>query len=332
MQFKRENGQYFTEFNPFYNDGFLQWVKECDMQNHTILEPFAGSNNLIKMLQEMELCKAFSSFDIKPQNPLVKKQDTLLNFPQNHEVCITNPPYLAQNSAKRRGLFYPNTNHDDLYKFALELCLKNCNYVGAIIPASFLNAKIFRERLSHYILLNNKMFNDTEHPVCLALFKPKSSDVAIFEGRDFLGFLSHFEGKLPKNEEAEISLKFNAKNGNLGLVAIDNTVKPSIKFCKGDDICPERISHSSRSITRIEVDADVSRLIGRLNERLKLFREETFDLFLTPFKGVRKTENSGEGWIISLRGRLLGSVFKICGILWIIRNIAWNTKMLSKEM
>jgi hypothetical protein len=285
---KRVNGQYFTENNPFCSDGFLQWAEECDMQNHNILEPFAGSNNLIKMLQEMGLCKAFSSFDINPQNPAVKKQDTLSNFPQNHEVCITNPPYLAQNSAKRRGLFFPDTQYDDLYKFALDKCLANCKNVGAIIPASFLNAKIFRERLSHYILLNSKMFNDTEHPVCLALFKESSKDVKIYENTHFLGNLSEFEKKLP-SATTKFDMKFNEKTGKLGLIAIDNTAEPSIKFCKGEDIPPSRISNSSRSITRILIDhPNSTKLINNLNEYLHEFRKETCDLFLTPFKGLRK--------------------------------------------
>lgn len=141
---KRTNGQYFTERNPFINDGFLEWSSECDISNNIILEPFAGSNNLIQMLLDMKLCNKFISYDIEPQHNNVIFKDTLLNFPQGFNVCITNPPYLAQNSARRRGIFYPNTKFDDLYKFALNKCLESCEYVGAIIPASFLNAKIFR--------------------------------------------------------------------------------------------------------------------------------------------------------------------------------------------
>ena len=65
---KRTNGQYFTEYNPFDNDGFLQWAEDCELKNTIILEPFAGSNNLIKMLQEMGLCNNFKSFDIELHN------------------------------------------------------------------------------------------------------------------------------------------------------------------------------------------------------------------------------------------------------------------------
>jgi len=73
----------------------------------------------------------------------------------------------------------------------------------------------------------------------------------------------------------------------LGLLAIDNTQEPSIKFTKGEQISASRISDSSRSITRIKVDCSIS-IIDKLNTRLNQFREETNDVFLTPFKGLRK--------------------------------------------
>jgi hypothetical protein len=284
---KRINGQYFTQYNPFDNKGFADWSNECNLKDNIILEPFAGSNNLIKMLQEMNMCNNFISYDIEPKNECVLFQDTLTNFPKDYNICITNPPYLAQNSAKRRGLFYPKTDYDDLYKFAIDKCLQDCENVGAIIPASFLNSKLFRDRLSHYILLNTKMFSDTEHPVCLALFKKKSNDVEVYEDKNFLGFLSEFEKKLPNNNK-NVQMKFNDKYGKLGLIAIDNTKEPSIRFCKGEEINPDKVGNSSRSITRISIDCNVDKLIKNLNEMLTEFRNETYDIFLTPFKGLRQ--------------------------------------------
>lgn len=286
---KRELGQYFTTYNPFQNSGFLNWAYECDLSKTTILEPFAGSNNLINMLQDMGLCSDFKSFDIEPKNKFVKRRDTLKNFPKGFKVCITNPPYLAQNSAKRRNLEFPNIIYDDLYKYSLEKCLENCDYVGAIIPASFFNANIFRERLSHYILLNSKMFNDTEHPVCLALFKKYSEDVDLYNDNKYLGKLSDLKKKLPKSN-INIDIRFNVPNGNLGLIAIDNTIEPSIKFVNGEEISPERIRVSSRSITRIMIPTKykINSIIEKLNYNLNIFRKETYDLFLTPFKGLRK--------------------------------------------
>jgi hypothetical protein len=284
---KRRNGQYFTQYNPFDNKAFQEWSNECNLKDSLVLEPFAGSNNLIKMLQEMDLCNNFTSYDIDPQNENVLFKDTLQDFPKGYNICITNPPYLAQNSAKRRGLVYPETNYDDLYKFAIDKCLKNCKNVGAIIPASFLNSKLFRDRLSHYVMLNTKMFNDTAHPVCLALFKEKSNDVEIYEDKEFIGKLSELEKKLPTSKD-KIEMKFNDKDGKLGLIAIDNTIEPSIRFCNGNEINSDKICNSSRSITRISIDCDIEKLIKNLNEMLNDFRKETYDVFLTPFKGLRK--------------------------------------------
>lgn len=305
---KRENGQYFTSHNPFNNSAFLSWSEESNMQNNVILEPFAGSNNLIKMLQEMNLCNKFVSFDIEPKCKNIILRDTLKDFPKNFNICITNPPYLAQNSAKRRGLSYPNTEFDDLYKFSLHKCLENCQYVGAIVPASFLNSKLFRNRLSHYILLNNKMFCETAHPVCLALFKEESSDVKIYEGNNYLGNLSEFEKKLPQSKQ-ETKIKFNDKNGHLGLIAIDNTTEPSIKFCHGKEIDPNKVGVSSRSITRISINGNIDKLIKNLNSMIFEFRNETHDIFLTPFKGLRKDSKYRRRLDYSLARSIINEVY-----------------------
>jgi hypothetical protein len=53
-------------------------------------------------------------------------------------------------------------------------------------------------------------------------------------------------------------MKFNSPTGNLGLIAIDNTIEPTIKFIEGDKISTEKVSVSSRSITRIKVDCDLN--------------------------------------------------------------------------
>ncbi|MDR0517335.1 MAG: hypothetical protein LBH25_09865 [Fibromonadaceae bacterium] len=288
INYKRTNGQYFTQNNPFKNAAFMEWSKACDFRNQTILEPFAGANNLIKMLKNMKLCRGFVSYDIEPKSKNVLYKDTLLGFPKGYSVCITNPPYLAKNSATRRKLNYPYTDYDDLYKYALSKCLENCENVGAIIPASFLNSGLFRHRLSHYILLSSKMFNDTEHPVCLALFKNASKQTKIYDGENYIGLLSELERKIPKSSDS-LEMKFNDKNGKLGLIAIDNAIEPSIKFIRGEEISPNRIEFTSRSITRIAIkERNIDGLIKKLNSSLNKFREETADIFLTPFRGIRK--------------------------------------------
>lgn len=310
---KRLRGKYFTIYNPFENSGFKLWADACNLKNQNILEPFAGSNNLIYMLEQMKLCNAYTSFDIEPEDKNVKYKDTLLNFPIGFDVCVTNPPYLAKNSAKRRGLNFPICEYDDLYKFALKKCLDNCQNVAAIIPASFLNSGLFRQRLSCYILLSSKMFNDTEHPVCLALFKQSSSSVKIYHNENYLGTLEEFEKSLPSTMQ-NIDISFNDKKGNIGLYAIDNTVEPSIYFCEGSKIDGGRINVSSRSITRIKIEtSNTTKLIKNLNDYLKDFREKTEDIFLTPFKGLRRDNKYRRRLDFAMTRRIINYICE-CGL------------------
>ena len=286
---KRSKGQFFTKGNPFGLKPFQKWLDKTNLTHETLLEPFAGANDIINTLCSANLCNKFSAYDISPANRLVKKQDTIKNFPTGYRVCITNPPWLARNSATRRGLPYPKTIYDDLYKHCLSLCLKHCEYVGALIPASFLQTKLFRERLSKYILLHDNLFMDTENPTCLALFIPKKSKrVDIYYDNEHLGTLRKLEKTLPKSRKDK-KVKFNDTNGKLGFISFDNTEKRTIRFCEIEEIKNYPVKVSSRFITRISGEFDnIPKMIKQLNHQIDNFRDETKDIFLTPFKGMRK--------------------------------------------
>lgn len=287
---KRENGRYYTTGNPFVLKPFADWAKLVDLKSKAVLEPFAGANNIIRALQAVGYGKKFSSFDIEPSDSCVIKKDTLKDFPKNFDVCITNPPWLARNSAKRRGLAFPETSHDDLYKHALDACLANCPFVGALIPATFLQSRIFLDRLDSVIFLHDKgMFSDTENPVCLALFKEKSEKVSIFLDENFVGTLNDLQRHLPRAANGSESITFNDPNGELGFIAFDNTREPSIRFCHGKEISGHEIGNSSRMITRISGNfGNIAKTIDVLNNQIARFRNLTNDVFLTPFKGLRK--------------------------------------------
>lgn len=288
---KRERGAYYTRGNPFLLKPFQAWAANIDLKHTRVLEPFAGANNIVQNLHVAGLCDTADSFDVSPNDDQVKQRDTIHSFPSGYKVCVTNPPWLARNSATRRGLAFPSTRHDDLYKHCLELCLAHCDEVAALIPASFLHSGLFRDRLSTYILLHDgSMFNDTDNPVCLALFNRRpSSDIDIYYDDEFVGELGVLEQKIPRPIRQR-QLRFNDVQGGLGFISFDNTRAPTIRFCDVEEIAPYPVKVSARFFTRIGGDLEGINL-KRLNAAIDEFRLDTNDLFLTPFKGIRK-----DGW------------------------------------
>lgn len=304
MDEKRASGRYYTRGNPFQLKPFQTWAEASHLKQKVVLEPFAGAKDIPQLINSANLqCPEWAFFDIKPAAEGIVQRDTLADFPTGFDVCITNPPWLARNSATRRGLPFPEaTQHDDLYKYALEQCLTHCGWVAAIIPEAFIRSGLFLQRLSDFVSLvpqtqgateqKNKtrdtsyMFEDTEHPVGLALFAPQAtSDVKIWRNNRFLGGLNELRRHLPR-PSSNRSIVFNDPDGNLGLIAIDNTVSASIRFCPPEELKDYPIRVHCRSITKIGVPWRVD--IDLLNARLKTIREKTHDVFLTAFKGIRR--------------------------------------------
>lgn len=310
---KRERGQFFTTTNPFAHIAFHQFVASLppSIRNSVWLEPFAGSCNIPEMLASIgvKACNtsSWACFDIQPANDaesntsgiLATQRDTLSDFPSEYSVIITNPPYLARNSATRMGLSYPTTSYDDLYKHSLDCMLKNADYVAAIVPESFITADMpnIKQRLTDIISLNCTMFEDTSVPVCLALFAPEPAQETRFwsfsdhSPTATLGDLSNAHHRLlacPQSFNSP-TLTFNSPAGQIGIHACDDTRGPSIKFVFGESINPALVKHTSRSITRVQIDTDFNRqeFILKANELLSAWRTETHDMFLTAFKGLR---------------------------------------------
>ncbi len=321
---KRATGRYYTRGNPFQLKPFRAWAAALNLNQQHALEPFAGDNSIPRLLSEARLqCREWALFDIEPAAAEVRRRDTLADFPRGFEVCITNPPWLARNSATRRGLPFPrDIQHDDLYKYALEKCLANCKWVAAIIPEAFIRSRLFLHRLHDFVSLvpqmqpvdiqaraakarlpgdvekarppETFMFADTEHPVGLALFGPAPTvntlstrvpSVRIWRNNQFLGTLSELRTHLPmpsRNRE----IVFNEPTGNVGLVAVDNTVCASICFCPPAELAGYPVRYQGRSITKLRVPWQVD--VENLNARLTTIRERTHDVFLTAFKGLRR--------------------------------------------
>lgn len=315
---KKEKGQFFTITNPFHVEAFYKWIDLInDFSNQVILEPFAGSNNIVKLVNEMKLngtkVNDWKCYDIDTsyENVVpeyqIEYRDSISSFPTGYDVIITNPPYLAKNSATRNNLYYPITTYDDLYKYCVKIMLNNAKYVAAIIPESFITANLFRNRLYAVVSLTCKMFEDTQCPVCLALFVPtevKKQLIQIREINDNLDFMiyrmnyfistyydieQHIDKLLPLSTMG-INWEFNNKQGSVGIRCIDNDDSASIEFVDGDRIDISKIKDSSRNITRVsglpkEIDLHV--FLNEYNRLLSLLRDISSDVCLTSFKELR---------------------------------------------
>lgn len=291
---KIEFGQYFTNINIFNIDIFKEWMKlSLKESNNILLEPFAGSGNIIKMIQEIGFTNDWVAYDIEPKEKNIIQQDTIENYPVGFDIGITNPPYLAKNSATRKRINIDFGKYEDLYQVCIEKMLRNNNFVAAIIPESFITSGFFRERLFAFISLNSRhIFSDTDIPVCLALWiKENTKDFMIYHNNNFLGSFNEInKHKLPA--EKRNIFKFNDKNGQIGIRCIDNSI-PSLEFMDGDCISPDEIKISSRAYTRVSIDfslsaKDYKNIIKQSNMILSDFRNKTHDLFFTAFKGLRK--------------------------------------------
>jgi hypothetical protein len=333
MNSKIELGQFYTRNNPFQFERFETWFRSIPaLQDKKFIEPFGGSNSIVQMILETfpEVnASQWSSFDIHPEAqqenlvPGVKlaKRDTIIDFPKGFDVCITNPPYLAKNSATRKGLLTDFGPFQDLFEVSLKEMLSNAGYVAAIIPESFITRGIFRERLEFAISLNFQMFDDTEFPVCLAVFSPQNTDgFEIWRGAQkiaqFPGLDKEIDQLLRPINSGMFS--FNSPDGLIGLSAIDGTKTASIRFRLGSDFDPSSIKVSSRSLTRIHSDFIarnpylLDEVIEESNTLLATYRSLTNDVYLTSFKGLRADGNYRRRLDWKLASLILGNA--ICNL------------------
>lgn len=304
MNNKVKLGQFFTQKNIFSLVGFQAWWKIIpNEKKQCVLEPFAGANNIIKSLQDINLIKEYMSYDIEPQSETVQKQNTLQNFPKGFGCVVTNPPYLSKNSASKKQfkINFPNGFYD-LYEVALQKCLNNVDYVAAIIPESFITSPRLKERLHSVISLTyNDMFFDTEHPVCLAMFVPnKTHNFDIYQNEQLVGTFNELRKKrdvLLNEKNDEIKIQFNTPDGTIHLVAVDNNKNGTgIFFSDENIVAREEIKVSSRARTRINIWSNnqlikdpktIKDIVLHANKILQNYREETNDVFMTSFKGMR---------------------------------------------
>ncbi|AWX69369.1 Eco57I restriction-modification methylase domain-containing protein [[Mycoplasma] anseris] len=303
---KITNGQFFTERNVFENNKiFFDFMNKNDLWNKKILEPFAGSNNLIHFLLKYNQNLKYESYDIDSQNKEVKQNDSIQNWIyENFDLVVTNPPYLSKHSARRMKLNVDFQNYDDLYKLSLDRCISNVRFTIAIIPTTLINSnrkedrKLINKLVIFQLLPNKQNFSDTEHPVALAYFdhQKQDEDFLIYEDNKLIGsfnYLLDLENTILKPQN-DLHVAFNIVGGNLCINASDNTKdKENIKFYLANWKEDSQVKITDRHKVKLMVkDLEINhQILNKLNNKINELRKNNCDYLWSSFKGVSETGN-----------------------------------------
>jgi hypothetical protein len=296
---KQSLGQFFTKNSFWLKDHVLEFIKSTKVT--IAFDPFAGNGDLLNIAKKIGF-KNIKGLDID-KNLNWDKNDSLLDIPKvKNSIIITNPPYLTNYSAKRKGIYnnvkkyFDICRYDDIYQLAIERCLIN-DFGVMIVPETFINSKFPKNRLVSITIIEDQLFNDTENPVCVICFdnKYKTYDqINIYKNDKLIGSLGYFE-KMRKVPHKNTYMKFNSLKGQIALRAVDTTnPNKSIAFMlpREMDYDLTTIKHSSRLITLIEIKTNNNKMINTIiehsNKLLSDFRKKTNDVLLSPFKGNKK--------------------------------------------
>ena len=274
-------GQYYTTTDPFNNSGaFRSWYQM--VPKDTILEPFAGAGHLFSYVNA-----EWHGYDIEPNHDAVQYRDTFKDFPTGYRVCITNPPYLAKTVVSRKKLPV-QLIHEDMYLDALQLMLDNCEYVAAIVPSTFWNQKLFKDRLYAWDKFDMQLFSDTDAPAGVAYFVPqKVEHTRTFVNGEEIVLTSDntptktdFPVRFNPRDLAPIlvnGIDTNTQN-NIHLRMLQDHDVPSLVNSMGECKSTNRNHFPIESTMVKETD------LPAINALIDQWRHETKDFFLTSFK------------------------------------------------
>ena len=304
MNEKRILGQYFTKENVWLKPQILDFIKSSNCS--VVYDPFAGGGDILKAIAKTDTKLEVMGLDIDSKLGW-KSNDSLLHIPHiDNAIIVTNPPYLTNYSAARKGLlserliryFNDNPSYSDVYLIALEKMLDAQDYVVAIIPETFINSNFKKKNLLHSItVLEENPFTDTQTPVLVACFDSKKKslkDIKVYCNDRFVNYLGIIENLrlVPRNT---IEMKFNDIDGWLGVRCVDATDPNNmLKFDKKEHFnydWDSNIKISSRLLTLISIDIPTEQrevFVEECNRILLNLRSETDDIIFSPFKGNMK--------------------------------------------
>mgnify|MGYP004607664323 CR=1 FL=1 len=294
-------GQFFTKEDVWLKEH----VKEFILGTGTSIayDPFAGAGDLLNAAEKLGY-KQLKGLDIDERLSWAVN-DSLLHIPTiDNAIIITNPPYISNYSAARKGVasdlqkYFQVSVYDDVYLIALDKMLEAEEYVVAIVPETFINSNYKnKDRLHSITILEDNPFTDTDTPVIVACFDGKNKkleDVNVYKNDVYINNLGNIE-KMRLYPHKDVDIIFNDRNGWLGVRCVDSTnPKNMLKFDFKENIDYDwnnGIKVSSRLLTLVKIDVIDDRkpeFITECNRILNDIRDTTDDVILSPFKGNMK--------------------------------------------
>lgn len=271
-------------------------LDRCD----AFLDPFAGEGHLLEAVQT-QFGKEATGYDIQAGRWFVN--DSLLSVPRaERAMVVTNPPYLAKHSARRKGVlslardYYRESGRDDLYMVALDRCRDAADFVVALVPETFILSAYPKEELVSVVVIEDMLFNDTDSPIAVVCFdRHWRGDPRVYVGSEEVGTLTALMALRPTERDRRVPMRFNDPDGRVGLRAVDGVYpEDRVRFMLAAQFPYSRssIKHSSRLMTYVELpgvrDQDLPAVLEEANALLEDFRTRSRDLILAPFKGNNK--------------------------------------------
>lgn len=294
-------GQFFTTENVWLKNHIKEFI--LNSNTSTAYDPFAGGGDMLNVAKMLGYNKIVG-LDID-KKLIWDINDSLLYIPTiDNAIIITNPPYISNYSAARKGLvndlqkYFCKSRYDDVYLIALDKMLESAEYVVAIIPETFINSNYKNKgRLHSITILEENPFTDTDTPVIVACFdgkQKKLEEVKVYKNDTYVNSLGTLE-KMRLYPHKNVDIVFNDKNGWLGVRCVDSTNPNNmLKFDFKENIdydWTNGIKVSSRLLTLVNIDImdeQKSEFITECNRILNDIRNLTDDIILSPFKGNMK--------------------------------------------
>lgn len=312
-----------AELGQFYTTNYSYILQNLFIPNdvENIIEPFTGNGDLLSFTEDTNKYN-LECYDIDPKNDRTIERDTLLNPPgYNGKFVLTNPPYLARNKSKSKGLF-DKYEVNDLYKCFLKTIMNDpCDGGIIIIPLNFwcsvrtADVALRKQFLNIYKVLQvnifeEQVFSDTTYTVCSFQFQLKTNtdDVNtitfdIYPSKKTLQLVLQEDNNytiggeiynLPKQNNYLITrlIKGDTPNTNIIAKCIDDNEHNQIKLRLVPDdeiIYDETPNKSARTYVTLVITPELSmtqqeKLVEDFNKYLTEMRKKYNSLFLTNYR------------------------------------------------